>query len=57
MSIIETASIPELQSLSAYGPARCSVPGNPLDPEELRKTDAWWRACNYLTAVQDRTEQ
>ena len=20
----------------------------PLSPEELRKTDAYWRACNYL---------
>ena len=22
--------------------------GSPLTPEELRKTDAYWRACNYL---------
>jgi phosphoketolase len=22
----------------------------PLSPEELRKTDAYWRACNYLSA-------
>ena len=22
----------------------------PLDPEELRKIDAYWRACNYLAA-------
>ena len=35
-------------SLSAYGPARSSIQGSPLGPEELRKTDAFWRACNYL---------
>jgi xylulose-5-phosphate/fructose-6-phosphate phosphoketolase len=22
----------------------------PLSPDELRKTDAYWRACNYLSA-------
>jgi len=35
--------------LSAYGPARSTVTGAPLDRDELRKTDAWWRACNYLS--------
>ena len=34
--------------LSAYGPARSTVPGAPLSAEELRKTDAYWRACTYL---------
>src|SRR5688572_32903331 len=24
--------------------------GGPLPPDELRKTDAYWRACNYLAA-------
>jgi xylulose-5-phosphate/fructose-6-phosphate phosphoketolase len=37
------------KSLSAYGQARSTVPGKPLSPEELRKTHAYWRACNYLT--------
>ena len=23
----------------------------PLSPEELRKMDAYWRACNYLSAA------
>ena len=23
--------------------------GRPLDVEELRLIDAWWRACNYLS--------
>jgi xylulose-5-phosphate/fructose-6-phosphate phosphoketolase len=35
--------------LSAYGPATSTVPGAPLSPEELRKTHAYWRACNYLS--------
>src|SRR5215470_3454996 len=39
---------PEPLSLSAYGKARSTIQGAPLTPEELRKTDAYWRACNYL---------
>src|SRR5438876_1776723 len=35
-------------SLSAYGKARSTVQGSPLGADELRKTDAYWRACNYL---------
>ncbi len=36
-------------SLSAYGKARSTVSGAPLSADELRKTDAYWRACNYLS--------
>src|SRR5271170_657515 len=39
---------PSTLSLSAYGKARSTVQGSPLSPEELRKTHAYWRACNYL---------
>ena len=35
-------------SLSAYGKARSTVQGEPLTFEELRKTDAYWRACRYM---------
>jgi xylulose-5-phosphate/fructose-6-phosphate phosphoketolase len=35
-------------TLSAFGKARSTVSGAPLSAEELRKTDAFWRACNYL---------
>src|SRR5215472_44590 len=35
-------------SLSAYGKARSTVEGTPLNLEELRKIHAYWRACNYL---------
>jgi xylulose-5-phosphate/fructose-6-phosphate phosphoketolase len=36
------------QDLSAFGKARSTVQGTPLNAEELRKADAFWRACNYL---------
>src|SRR4029450_10723834 len=26
--------------------------GGPLDPDSLRKVDAWWRAANYLSVGQ-----
>src|SRR5713101_4799572 len=32
-------------------PGRRAMP-DPLDPEELRAVDAWWRAANYLTVGQ-----
>src|SRR6266849_7408500 len=35
-------------SLSAYGKARSTVSGTPLNPDELRQTDAYWRASLYL---------
>jgi len=39
----------DIASLSAYGVARSIVKGTPLSAEELRKTHAYWRACNYLS--------
>jgi xylulose-5-phosphate/fructose-6-phosphate phosphoketolase len=42
------AVIPD-QSLSAYGPARSTISGAPLSADELARTHAWWRACNYLS--------
>jgi len=35
-------------NLSAFGPARSTVKDAPLSAEEVRKTDAFWKACNYL---------
>ena len=49
MSSIERVDPAAIESLSAYGPARSTVPGAPLGPEELRGIDAWWRACNFLS--------
>jgi xylulose-5-phosphate/fructose-6-phosphate phosphoketolase len=37
-----------LNELSAYGVARTTIAGAPLSEEELRKTHAFWSACNYL---------
>src|ERR1700757_4959293 len=46
MNSITTGS----QSLSAYGPARSTVDGSPLDPEELRRMHGYWHATLYLSA-------
>jgi xylulose-5-phosphate/fructose-6-phosphate phosphoketolase len=35
-------------SISAFGTARSTVTGSPLRPDDVRKLDAFWRACNYL---------
>jgi len=35
-------------SLRAYGIARSTIQGSPLSADELRNTDAYWRACKYL---------
>jgi xylulose-5-phosphate/fructose-6-phosphate phosphoketolase len=35
-------------ALSAFGPARSTVTGTPLDANELKSIHAFWRACNYL---------
>ena len=34
--------------LSAFGPARATIAGQPLSSDELRRIDRFWRACNYL---------
>jgi xylulose-5-phosphate/fructose-6-phosphate phosphoketolase len=43
-----TPALQPSQELSAFGRARATVQGAPLGAEELHKTDAFWRACNYL---------
>jgi xylulose-5-phosphate/fructose-6-phosphate phosphoketolase len=35
-------------SIAEFGKARATVEGAPLSADELRATDAYWRACNYL---------
>ena len=37
-----------ISAISSFGQARSTVKGTPLSAEELRKTHAYWRACNYL---------
>jgi len=36
------------KDLSAYGVARSTIKGKPLNDEEARKIHAFWNACNYL---------
>ncbi|MBU2856289.1 phosphoketolase family protein [Acidithiobacillus ferrooxidans] len=38
----------EGESISAYGTARATVEDQPLNPDDLRKIDAYWRASLYL---------
>ncbi len=35
-------------SISAFGKARSTVTGTPLNADQLQKIHAFWRACNYL---------
>ena len=42
------ASRTVVNDLSAYGTARATITGAPLDETEARKIHAFWRACNYL---------
>src|SRR5262245_14188082 len=43
-----TSSDGQPASIGAFGKARATVPGTPLSGDEVRKIDAYWRACNYL---------
>ena len=49
MSTVTYETVTNPTSLSAYGKARSTVTDMPLNAEELRKTEAYWRACNYLS--------
>src|ERR1051326_577221 len=49
MSTIEASTPAEVLELSPYGPTRSTIEEKPLNPEELRKTETYWRACNYLS--------
>src|SRR5580765_5190198 len=49
MSTIEVSSPAEVLELSPYSATRSTVKDKPLSAEELRKTEMYWRACNYLS--------
>src|SRR4249920_512396 len=49
MSTIEASSPAEILELSPYAPTRSTIKDTPLSAEELRKTEIYWRACNYLS--------
>jgi xylulose-5-phosphate/fructose-6-phosphate phosphoketolase len=42
--------VTEAQAISAYGPARSTISGSPLDPVTLRRIQAYWDATLYLSA-------
>lgn len=44
------STMTELQSISAYGSARSTVEGSPLEPQELQRMHAYWRATLFLSA-------
>ena len=48
MATIAIADGQLISDLSAYGIARSTVEGSPLSAADLRKIDAYWRACKYL---------
>lgn len=49
MSTIAVSTPAELLELTPYAPTRSTITDKPLSPEELRKTEIYWRACNYLS--------
>ena len=49
MSTLTSNISSEISSLTPYGETRSTVAGKPLGAEELRDTNAYWRACNYLS--------
>ncbi|MGC2326993.1 MAG: phosphoketolase family protein, partial [Candidatus Sulfotelmatobacter sp.] len=49
MSTLTTNALSEVSSLSPYGETRSTITGKPLGGDELRDTDVYWRACNYLS--------
>jgi len=44
------STVTDLRSISAYGPARSSVSGSPLELGELQRTQRYWDATLYLSA-------
>jgi XFP N-terminal domain len=41
----------EAHSISAYGPARSTIQGRPLEPAELQRMQAYWNATLFLSAA------
>jgi xylulose-5-phosphate/fructose-6-phosphate phosphoketolase len=49
MSTIDVTTPAEILEISPYAPTRSTITGAPLSSHELRRTEAYWRACNYLS--------
>ena len=47
---MSTIDIPaDILDLSPYGPTRSTIQAAPLSADDLRKTEIYWRTCNYLS--------
>src|ERR1700739_2574305 len=49
MSILEVSVPADSNELSPYQTTRSTVTATPLSADDLRKTETYWRACNYLS--------
>ncbi|HEX8815856.1 MAG TPA: phosphoketolase family protein [Terriglobales bacterium] len=49
MSTIEASLPADIAELTPYSPTRSTITDKPLSPDELRKIEAYWHACNYLS--------
>src|ERR1700678_1719319 len=49
MSTLTSNISSEISPLTPYGETRSSIAGKPLGADELRDTNVYWRACNYLS--------
>jgi xylulose-5-phosphate/fructose-6-phosphate phosphoketolase len=49
MSILEVSVPADSNELSPYAPTRSTITATPLSADELRKTETYWRTCNYLS--------
>jgi xylulose-5-phosphate/fructose-6-phosphate phosphoketolase len=49
MSTIDVSIPGEALELSPYSPTRSTIAETPLGAEDLRRIEAYWRACNYLS--------
>ena len=44
------SALTEARSISAYGKARSTVEGSPLEPQEVQRMHAYWHATLFLSA-------
>ena len=49
MSTLLSNATDEILALSPYGETRSTIAEKPLSTDALRRTDVYWRACNYLS--------
>src|SRR5277367_3596644 len=50
MVVTSTNPAADAKSISAYGNARSTIKGQPLNADELRRMHAYWQACCFMAA-------